>query len=77
MDFETGIVKLKGGNVTVLSPEEENAMSIFKLEIDGDKENEEENLTFVERAFKRQKVRQECEHEYSDTRFVVLTSNVY
>ena len=50
VDFGAGIVKLQGGNVTALSREEKNAISIFKLEIDCDNENEEDNLTFAERC---------------------------
>ena len=76
MDFETGIVKWQGGNVTALSREEENAVSILKLESHGDNENEEDGLAFAECAFKRQKVRQEREQEYSDAHFGVRTSNV-
>ena len=70
------IVKLQGGNVTALSREEKNAIYIFKLESDEENENEEYNIRVAECAFRRQKVQQEREHEYSDTRSVVLRSNI-
>lgn len=75
--FESALVKVQRGMIAVLSIEEQVFMACFENESLSNDDVCDEELSFVERALKRQRCQREISpHKYMDTRFVLATSNI-
>ena len=76
--FESGIVKIQRGSVNELSDSERELISSLLLEEEANDYEDEVDLTFAQRATKRQKLTHQCRNgNYMDSRFIVPNSNVY
>lgn len=76
-DFERGVTKVQENRIGELTIAESSAIQCLKIEMGEESESSSPPLTILERAAKRVRMSTTCAVQiYSDTRFIVPTSNV-
>lgn len=76
-EFESGVVEVQRGSPNALTVEEQLCMKEFERECTTGYSADDHELSFVERALKRQKVAfNDSESKYVDLRYLFPTSNI-